>query len=278
MLRRILRLGLALLLIPAPPARAQEDEEEEKEEAFAYDRNGFYVGIVALLGVNNFKNEYEKDGGQKRNVLHPPVTGRFVVNGNIETRPPFPATGVPFEPPPGTPPLISMNINPVAGGGVKAGYRFAPHLAGEFQFEISQSYEVEVTEHVPETLNSAEPNLPGGDAGRESPRQSIIATNDAIKLRPWVVTWGVKGFATRGRIQPYALLGAGLMKAKIENRQLDDRDKQSDFVLRFGGGFDFYATENAVVNIGASYVLPTGNLQTLLDYFSIEMLGFSYRF
>jgi hypothetical protein len=50
----------------------------------------------------------------------------------------------------------------------------------------------------------------------------------------------------------------------------------TDFVFRFGGGFDVYATDHVVVNIGASYLLPLGEVSGV-DLFTVGG-GIEYRF
>jgi opacity protein-like surface antigen len=53
-------------------------------------------------------------------------------------------------------------------------------------------------------------------------------------------------------------------------------ERTVDFALRFGGGVDFYLTENILVSAEASYLMPTGKLDNL-DYYSLG-LGLQYRF
>jgi hypothetical protein len=50
----------------------------------------------------------------------------------------------------------------------------------------------------------------------------------------------------------------------------------TDFVFRFGGGFDIYATEHVVVNIGASYLLPLGEVSGV-ELYTVGG-GIEYRF
>ena len=49
-----------------------------------------------------------------------------------------------------------------------------------------------------------------------------------------------------------------------------------DFTFRFGGGVDLYATDHIVVNVGASYLLPLGQVGGT-DVFTIGG-GIEYRF
>ena len=50
----------------------------------------------------------------------------------------------------------------------------------------------------------------------------------------------------------------------------------TDFVFRFGGGFDVYATDHVVVNIGASYLFPLGEVSGV-DLYTVGG-GIEYRF
>jgi opacity protein-like surface antigen len=117
----------------------------------------------------------------------------------------------------------------------------------------------------------------------------------------FVGTVDIKGYLATGRLQPFLLLGGGTMtvQTKVTNPTgvqkstevtpptdpttflpnrgpvIQSRSYQ-DFVFRFGGGIDVYATENVVVNVGATYLLPMGLVKTL-DLFTIGG-GIEYRF
>ncbi len=53
-------------------------------------------------------------------------------------------------------------------------------------------------------------------------------------------------------------------------------DRRVEVAARFGGGLDFYITENWVATGEVSYLMPTGKLDDL-DYYSIG-IGLQYRF
>jgi len=115
----------------------------------------------------------------------------------------------------------------------------------------------------------------------------------------FAATVDIKGYLLTGRYQPYLLFGGGTMniETKVTNPTgivsvvnedpppdvfpvvgvpvTQSRDF-TDFVLRFGGGFDIYATEHVVVNIGASYLLPLGEVSSA-DLYTIGG-GIEYRF
>jgi opacity protein-like surface antigen len=114
----------------------------------------------------------------------------------------------------------------------------------------------------------------------------------------FAATVDIKGYMMTGRYQPYLLLGGGTMhidtkvtnptgyvtienetpppdKLTIRGPVIQSRDHM-DFVFRFGGGFDVYATDHVVVNIGASYLLPLGEVSGV-DLFTVGG-GIEYRF
>ncbi len=131
--------------------------------------------------------------------------------------------------------------------------------------------------------------------------------SDDIDL--YAVTADVKGYLLTGRYQPYVLLGGGFMKAETKPLNPDgvigsqtpaaypdgvtspprppimptpifgpvyQSGHNEDFVLRLGGGVDLYATQNVVVNLTASYLVPLGELSRIRVY-SVGG-GFEYRF
>lgn len=100
----------------------------------------------------------------------------------------------------------------------------------------------------------------------------------------FAATVDIKGYLLTGRYQPFLLLGGGTMtvQTKVTNPTgiggspvVQSRD-YTDFVFRFGGGIDLYATEHVVVNIGANYLLPLGEVSGV-DMFTVGA-GIEYRF
>jgi hypothetical protein len=115
----------------------------------------------------------------------------------------------------------------------------------------------------------------------------------------FAVTVDIKGYLLTGRYQPYVLLGGGTMNidTKVTNPAgmgktfpnptppepnlwtpgpvIQSRN-YTDFVFRFGVGFDVYTTENVVVNIDANYLLPLGVVSTV-DIYTVGG-GIEYRF
>ena len=75
------------------------------------------------------------------------------------------------------------------------------------------------------------------------------------------------------RVQPYVKAGPGWQW--IDERG-DSGDDRGDFSPRFGGGIDFYVTNNVVVTIGATYQHPIGRVDNF-NYITAGG-GFQYRF
>ena len=92
------------------------------------------------------------------------------------------------------------------------------------------------------------------------------------------LTLGVNGkvYLETGRLQPFLMLGVGMMRADRPKRNGASLSEYNAFAARFGGGLDIYATEQLVVSLEASYVLPDGDLEGL-GYGSFGW-GLQYRF
>lgn len=87
-------------------------------------------------------------------------------------------------------------------------------------------------------------------------------------LDAWALTGDMKLFMLPGRYQPFATVGIGYLEV----------DDEWDFAARFGGGLDIYITENIVLNLDATYVIPTSDEELNdADYVSVGW-GFIYRF
>jgi hypothetical protein len=106
----------------------------------------------------------------------------------------------------------------------------------------------------------------------------------------FAATTDIKGYLLTGRYQPYLLLGGGALHVKTEvtnptgvltfgqprTRPVTQSRKFTDFVIRLGGGFDVYATDHVVVNIGASYLFPLGEVSGVKLFTAGG--GIEYRF
>jgi opacity protein-like surface antigen len=142
-----------------------------------------------------------------------------------------------------------LEADEVAGFNIYAGYRLSPILALEVQYEW---------------LDKTDAHLDG--------------TGDVGELELWSASGNLKIFFWTERFQPYAVFGFGGMQADFDDAAgLGVGGSESDFVLRFGAGLDFYITENIVAQAGADYLLPGGSELEDLDYVSYGG-GIQYRF
>jgi hypothetical protein len=93
-------------------------------------------------------------------------------------------------------------------------------------------------------------------------------------LEAWAVTYNIKGYLLTGRVQPYVLAGGGVLGGELDSSV--GSENEYGFCWRLGGGYDFYQTENVVLNLEAAYYLPTGDVRDF-DFISVG-LGVHYRF
>jgi opacity protein-like surface antigen len=96
-----------------------------------------------------------------------------------------------------------------------------------------------------------------------------------MELEAWAITANGKAHLLTGQIQPFVLVGLGVMHADLTIPGFLSAGDE-DFAARFGGGIEFYLTENIVAALDATYVLPAGDLKDL-DYVSFGW-GLQYRF
>ncbi len=134
---------------------------------------------------------------------------------------------------------VDIDVDPSVGVIATAGYRFHPNFAAEVQFEWLDEFEISI-------------------------QNTEIAT-----IETWTTTVNAKGFLATGRIQPFVLVGLGAFNAELQDSlNLGFSVEETDFAARFGGGLDIYASPQIVLNLGLSYVLPTGDVEDL-DYVSV---------
>jgi opacity protein-like surface antigen len=146
------------------------------------------------------------------------------------------------------------------GAEARVGYRFHPNLAAEGQLQYYDNFGIDV----------AEP----ADA---SPSREFFTLNGLSLMG------NVKGYPFTGRVQPYGLVGLGLLwlHAQPPRTVYDDLETGFDkdevgFAGRIGVGIDGYVTQNLLLNVEASYVLPTGGIS---EFRIVPIsLGVQYRF
>ena len=286
MRRRTTVLALFCGLMAAPAVLAQDYEP-------AYDRSGWYVGVGGGVGLEMFGDEYRKP-----NYLVPSSVGGDGILSNVgEGKPGDEIDIAGIEPPFFTDPTCT-DPNPDRQGGpcpfspnatshffgfeigervvllLRAGYRINDRWAVEGLYEIADEFDVRSKEDIPFRRQVLYPTEAQGDQFRETLR----VTSTGLKLRPMVATANVKHYLLTGRFQPYLLGGVGAMFARLEFPHSGERFNKIAFAMRFGGGIEFYITESIVMTTGVTYVYPTGSLKDMLDYLSVEALGFTYRF
>ena len=143
---------------------------------------------------------------------------------------------------------VDIDTDTAVGFEVYGGYRLHPNFALEAEFEMLPDTDIDL----------------GG-------------FGTFAELESWTLTANAKAFPLTGRVQPFLLLGLGVMDAELEDTVgLGASQSETDFAARFGGGLDFYITENVVFSAGVDYLLPTGDVEDV-DYVSFGG-GVQYRF
>lgn len=150
------------------------------------------------------------------------------------------------------------------GAEARVGYRVHPNVAAEGQLQYYDNFAIDVA----------------ADGRPESPLRKALTLNGLSLMA------NVKGYPFTGRVQPYGLGGLGLLwiHAQGSHARSDDffhtragfKDHDVQFAGRLGGGIDGYITQNLLLNVEASFVLPTGSLH---DFRMVPIsLGVQYRF
>jgi hypothetical protein len=227
-----------------------EDEEEEDTSGEDFDRTGFFVGVGGAYAGENFGVRPVNDIADI--FSNRQVDGDFLYPG---------------------PEAVGRSDDTWSVSG-RGGYRCHPRYSIGATLEYFGGFDTDWS----------------GATGMGS---------DDIDM--FVGTVDIKGYLATGRLQPFLLLGGGTMavQTKVTNPTAVQKSSEVDpptdpltylpnrgpviqsrsyldFVFRFGGGIDVYATENVVVNVGATYLLPMGQVKTL-DLFTIGG-GIEYRF
>jgi hypothetical protein len=205
-----------------------------------YERNGFYVGVGGAYALDN-----HSDLGPTEDLEHIQILDRGVVSGEILNR------------------SRDLDGGPALNG--RVGYRFHPNVSAELAVEWADG------------LGSSQ-----------------VFGETWVKIREidWIVTTtaNLKVYLETARVQPFLMLGMGSLVARqLESIEIAlsepynvgsvrwrGEDTLADFAARFGAGLDIYATEQIVVSLEASYVLPAGEVDDFA-YGSLGM-GLQYRF
>ncbi len=144
------------------------------------------------------------------------------------------------------PGVDNVEVDPSFGLAGRLGARITPHLALEAHYEWMEDFET-----------------------------SVDGTEIA-ETRTQALTGDVKGYLSTGRVQPYLSAGLGFLHAKSDDPVTTFQKTDTDFAARFGGGVDFYLSENIGLSLDTSYVVPTGDVEDL-DYVSVGA-GVFFRF
>lgn len=153
---------------------------------------------------------------------------------------------------------IDLTTKDSLGANGRVGYRFHPHLAAELQGEWIQRFDADGTILVPRMPDVVQ-----------------------VEVEPFTITANAKGYLFKGRYQPYALVGLGVMSARYtvddsSGLGLSESDRYTDFAMRFGAGLDVWITEHIAISAGGDYVLPFGAVEDF-DYVS-AVWGVQFQF
>ncbi len=125
------------------------------------------------------------------------------------------------------------------GFNIRAGKRYGPKFAMELEYEWLDDF---------------------GDAG--------------VDLNTWMLSANGRYYVAQGPIQPFLMLGLGLVVAETDPGS-PSKDDSEAFGARFGGGLEMYVTSNVAVTTDITYVVPAGDLSDL--QFATFSGGFVYR-
>lgn len=157
---------------------------------------------------------------------------------------------------------IDVDLDDSWGVNARLGYRFAPFFAAEVQYEWVDDFDYD--------LSSLGVDFGGATVGGHT------------------ATVNFKVIAPIWRVQPYALVGAGVAFYDFQDRTplnlLGGSGSHEAFAGRAGLGIDFHLTDHLVLSTEGSVVGTTRDFEQpdlgdLDDYYYIAVTaGFQYRF
>ncbi len=139
--------------------------------------------------------------------------------------------------------------DPAPGFKLYGGYRVNPAIALEVELEMLMDSDIEAN-----------------------------GLNNAAEVNSWIATANAKIFWMHDRIQPYTLMGMGMMSVTVDDSagfSMNDPDR--GFAMRFGAGLDFYLTRSIVASVGANYILAAASEIEDFDLVTYGA-GLQYRF
>jgi opacity protein-like surface antigen len=138
-----------------------------------------------------------------------------------------------------------VSIDEAYGGTLRGGYRFDERIASELVLEY----------------------LTGFDAS--------VSGTEVGDFEAWSLTMNGKYFISDTFIQPYAMVGIGVMNAEFEDSLgIGVSADETDFLTRFALGVEHHDPRNFWVGLEASYHLPFGDLEDFAFYALTLTVGF----
>lgn len=231
------------------------------------------LALLAFSGVSWAENSETKDRLEDRTGFYVAVSGVVGIATQLESDIFVPASGCEpgpcFRPAGGRFGYESIEVEPAVGLSFRGGYRALSWLAAEAQLEWLKSFDVAI-----------------GRGERLKPAaQGLID-----KVEVLTFTGNVKAYPIRGPIQPFALVGVGLMQFDSVNTSASTNpinpkpiitlniahQRGTEFAARFGGGVDVILSDRTTLVLGGSYVLSTGDARRF-SYVSVEV-GLQFTF
>ena len=146
----------------------------------------------------------------------------------------------------------ALEVNESWGLGARAGYRFGPHLAAEMQYEWIQGVDVE----------------------------SVLGNTDSLVAHFLTANARVLLPLPEGRVQLYLSTGLGMgiysSRGRVDNLPINGT--QTDFIIRFAGGAEYYISDHVVFNAEAGTVYTSD--ENFGEPFPLVIVsaGLQYRF
>lgn len=100
---------------------------------------------------------------------------------------------------------------------------------------------------------------------------------DDVQVKTWNFSGDLKAYPLPGRIEPYALVGVGMLFTDTSVESAGRSFSDSGVMARFGGGVDMWISEYVWVGFGLNYVMPRGDVETF-DYLEFDVFKVGVRF
>ena len=111
-----------------------------------------------------------------------------------------------------------------------------------------------------------------------APSKIEIGGVDVADIDALTATIGAKIYPIKGRLQPYGVFGAGIMRVDFEdNLGVGVSGDEINLAIRTGAGVDYYLTRSFALNGGIEYVIPVGGSLNNVDLVNFS-LGGVFRF